>query len=259
MSNKRRDKIVSIVDEKGYVSIEELSKQTGASLATLRTDLEALNGDGRLIRLRGAAISIRIHAEDIQGENQALKTEDFMIPEKQLIAVCCRKLLVPMDTVFLDTSNTNYILARELAAATDLPLSVLTNSLDIFQQLRFSPHINVILCGGDYEMPTHSLVGDHALKFIDGFYASHAFITARGFHPEKGVSAYYSRNTAVRRAMMANASRTWIVSDHSKFDIAGTEYLCAWDDVRALITDKEPPGMYMDVVKRHGINLIMPS
>jgi DeoR/GlpR family transcriptional regulator of sugar metabolism len=257
MLNKRREQIVSAVEDKGYVSIEDLCKLTGASLATLRTDLDALNDGGRLIRLRGVAISKRVNPEDIPGENRALQPANLMIPEKQRIAVSCRKLLAPMDMVFLDTSNTNYILAKELAGTPDLPLSVLTNSLDIFQVLRLSPNINAVLCGGDYDMPTHSLVGEHTLRFIRGFQANHAFITPRGFHPEEGISTYYSRNTAVRKAMMANAGRTWIVSDHSKFNMTGTEQLCPWEDAGSLITDEEPPKQYVEILRQHGIRLII--
>lgn len=261
MSDERRDQIVSLVDEHGYMTVDDLCKKLGASQATLRMDLESLHKGGKLVRLRGVAISKRYGGgiEEHSGDNPALLTRDYMINEKKQIAKCCLRLLTPRDTVFLDTSNTNFFLARELAANTSMPLTTVTNSLDIFQLLRLCPHINTVLCGGDYEMSTNSLVGEHAERFIRGFHANFAFITARGFDIKAGISVYYSRNTAVRRAMQENSAQTVIVSDHSKFGITGVELLCPWEAVDYLITDQPLRPDYQAVAGQHEIRVIHPD
>lgn len=260
MADKRRDQIVSLVNKYGYMTVDDLCEKIGASQATLRTDLEALNKEGQLVRLRGVAISKRYNGgvEASRGDNRALLDSGYLAAEKKKIARCCLTLLNPRDTIFLDTSNTNLFLAEELAANVDMPLTVLTNSLDIFALLRECPHINMLLCGGDYELSTNSLVGEHAIRFIRGFHANYAFITARGFNPNAGVSVYYSRNTAVRRAMKDSAGNTVIVSDHSKFPQVGVELLCPWEDVDFLVTDQNPPAEYLSVLAMHGIRLITP-
>jgi DeoR family transcriptional regulator of aga operon/DeoR family fructose operon transcriptional repressor len=261
MLNERRECIVTNVNDKGYVTIEELSVLTDVSLATLRTDLDALHEEGRLIRLRGVAISTRVR-QDVAGvpkENRALRTDMPLTYEKQRIAGCCRGLLTAMDTIFLDNSNTNFILATDLAELKNFPLSIITNSLDIFQVIRLCSHLNAVLCGGDYEMHTHSLVGEHTLRFIKEFHADYAFITARGFHVQKGASTYYSRNTAVRRAMMENARQTVMMGDHSKFDFYYAELICTWDDVKCIVTDQEPSSEYIDIFYRKNIRLILPE
>lgn len=263
MSNERRSRIVKLVNSNGYMSLEDLGKELNVSQSTLRTDLDALDKDQQLIRLRGVAISKYLKGSYIYeggvGDNRAYLADRLIEEEKQAIAQSCLRLLTLRDAVFLDTSNTNYVFAQLLADTPQLFLSVLTNSLDIFQQLRSCNHINTVLTGGDYESSTNSLVGEHAIRFIEGFYANYAFITARGFDPQLGVGAYYSRNTAVRRAMSANSANTVVVSDHSKFDNVGVEIVCPWNQVDYLVTDL-PLGLeYQNIVTKNNIRLILPE
>lgn len=63
-SNERWEKIVSLVDEHGYLSVKELSQLCAASEITIRRDLEALAEQKRLLRTHGGAASLKAHVMD---------------------------------------------------------------------------------------------------------------------------------------------------------------------------------------------------
>lgn len=259
---KRRDTIVSLVNERGYITIEDLSAMMDASQVTLRTDLKELDNQGLLIRLRGVALAARYNEGDVsrtQGESRALQMSQRMIEEKRVIARLCQQLFQPSDTVFLDNSNTNYLVAEEMVVQRDKQLTVVTNSLDIINILRYGPHIQAVLTGGDYDSTTNSLVGSLATGFLANFYAHCAVLTARGFDSRRGVRVYHGHNTSVRRAMLQNAGTCVVVADHSKFSIQGVESLCGWDEVDILVTDQTLPSPYAEIAQKHGIRVISPE
>lgn len=262
-NNSRHQAIVELVNQRGYMLVEDLCDLLGVSKATMRTDLDTLDGQNLLIRLRGVALSLRYSSEERQhgfsGDNSAAFLIHKMSEEKKKIARECMKMLRPNDTVFLDTSNTNLTLAAMMVAATHLPLTVVTNSLDILQALRHGAHISTVITGGDYEAATNSLVGSLAVRFLEGFQANYAFVTARGFNPKSGVRVYHSQNTMIRLAMLGNAENRVILADHSKFTLVGVEVLCGWDRVDTLVTDLPPPTEYEQPFARYGVRVVLPE
>jgi predicted DNA-binding transcriptional regulator YafY len=53
----RRQQIVNALAERGFLTIPEIQAATRASAATIRRDLLALSGLGRLIRVHGGAVA----------------------------------------------------------------------------------------------------------------------------------------------------------------------------------------------------------
>ena len=55
----RHERIVSLVSERGFLSVHELSAQLGVSEMTIRRDLSRLDQQGRLRKTYGGAASTR--------------------------------------------------------------------------------------------------------------------------------------------------------------------------------------------------------
>ncbi|MDL2294264.1 DeoR/GlpR family DNA-binding transcription regulator [Ruminococcaceae bacterium OttesenSCG-928-D13] len=260
---KRRKSIVGLVNQRGYMMVEDLCAILGVTQATIRSDLDALDALGQLIRLRGVALSIQYSPEErrhaYSGDNRAAIMNHRMSDEKRLIAKVCMGLLKSSDTVFLDTSSTNLALASAMVEATDKAFTVVTNSVDIVHVLKLGSQVNVVATGGDYEAATDSFVGSLAVQALAGFRADYAFITARGFSVRTGIRVYHSQNTPVRKAMLSSAAKRVIVADHSKFTMTGVEMLCGWDQVDILVTDRAPPPEYLPVFEAENIRVMLPD
>ncbi|MCK4648160.1 DeoR family transcriptional regulator, partial [bacterium] len=55
-NSQRREEILKILEEKGSITVEELSKSLKISPSTIRRDLEEMEGKGLLRRIHGGAI-----------------------------------------------------------------------------------------------------------------------------------------------------------------------------------------------------------
>jgi DeoR/GlpR family transcriptional regulator of sugar metabolism len=62
--NERWEKIISLLDENGYLSVKELSQVCAASEITIRRDLEALSEQKKVLRTHGGAASLKPHTPE---------------------------------------------------------------------------------------------------------------------------------------------------------------------------------------------------
>ena len=57
---ERTNQIVLLVEERGFVSVKELSAQHDVSEVTIRRDLDRLHHENRLRRTHGGAVPVRV-------------------------------------------------------------------------------------------------------------------------------------------------------------------------------------------------------
>ena len=120
--DERRSRILQIAEESGFVSLQRLVAEVGASESTIRRDLEYLDSSGQIQRTRGGASYLGDSLSDFDSRRSRASQE------KQLIARRTADLIAPGETVLLDGGTTTLEVARHLTGKT---LQVLTNSLPI--------------------------------------------------------------------------------------------------------------------------------
>ena len=117
----RRDKILERLREEGKVRVSDLSRELGASVVTIRTDLDSLEQDGYLERVQGGAIQkARVNADWLEMESR----QDA---EKRQIAEEAARHLKDGSTLFINSGTTTRHLA--VALKQHKSLNVVTNSL----------------------------------------------------------------------------------------------------------------------------------
>jgi DeoR/GlpR family transcriptional regulator of sugar metabolism len=99
----RRNQIVQLVDEHGFLSVVELSEQLGVSEMTIRRDLDELVRQERLQRIYGGAASLRsrqLAASELAGAGQA---EIQPVPLSERVDVLIATALNPKyDSLLLE-------------------------------------------------------------------------------------------------------------------------------------------------------------
>ena len=128
---ERRNAIVELVDAMGTVSFRQLKEQfPNVSEMTLRTDLKALDAEGRIVRIHGGARSV----EQIIGTDGLLSTRTGKnIEAKSLVARKALELIKPNTSVFLDSGSTTTALAAEFPDENAL---IFTSGLRVSSALR---------------------------------------------------------------------------------------------------------------------------
>ena len=131
--DERRTKLLKKIEEKGFVSIQELVESLQSSESTVRRDLEYLDETSKQIRrTRGGAAYI--------GESiTAFDERRFQaLGQKERIARVVADLIEPHEVILLDGGTTTLEVARALVGK---PLQVVTNSMPIVGLFVNQPNI----------------------------------------------------------------------------------------------------------------------
>ena len=232
----RQERISALVEQRGFARVAELSERFGVSTVTVRTDLQALEGRGRVRRIRGGAVPPDVVRTERPFEVSARE----LATEKTRIGEYAARLVSSGDTVVIDVGTTTTAIARALIARTDLQdVMVFTNALNIALELeRASPRISVVVTGGTVRPLQHSLVNPLATVILEGLNASIAFIGCNGVDPRGGVTNLNLPEAEVKRAMLYAARRRVVVADGSKLGEVELAKVCDVGEVSLVISDR---------------------
>ncbi len=237
-AEERRTRIINIIRETGTVQVEQLAKELDVSLMTIRRDLEKLRQEGIIERCHGGAILKR---------EVALQME-----EKEKIADKCAQYVKRGNTVFLDAGTTTYEIAKRIR---DIPsITVITNDLEIAMLLMESD-VNLLVCGGNVQKSTGSMLGDFANQMVEELRTEIAFIGAASIDDEYNVLTPTSKKAALKRLICKYANRSYLAVDHTKFGKEALIKVNHLSDYSGVITDKVF-GEEDDILKQKKINII---
>jgi len=243
--DERRQVILQIIEEKGFVSLAEISERVGASESTIRRDLEFLDGIGQIRRTRGGAAYI---GESLTGfEDRGAKA----LPQKQRVAQAAAELIEPGETVLLDGGTTTLEVARMLIGKS---LQVVTNSLPIVNLLVNQPNIELVMIGGYLYPKTGVALGPVAAASLEHIHARRLVMSVGGI-TEKGLFNSNALLVETERKMIAAAEEVVVVSDSSKLGHSALAHLCPLDAVDRLVVDSGITPEWRKTIERAGVEL----
>jgi DeoR/GlpR family transcriptional regulator of sugar metabolism len=230
MKIQRQAQIRKLVEEKHRVTVDELSRALAVSKATIRRDLDEMNGEA-FQRTHGGIVSrISVSAElpIIQrgNENSELKKK---------IGRAAAALIRPGETLFISSGSTALEVARALP--TGMRLTVISNSLPVINILTGRLNIELIAIGGLVRQDELSMIGHTAEIALREFRADHAFMGMRAIHPEIGFTNDYVPEILTDRTILGIASRITVVADHSKFGRVYSVFVAPVTAVNTIVTD----------------------
>lgn len=249
----RRDRMVSLVREREFVRVADLSAIFGISEVTVRSDLSFLAGHGLIQRVHGGAMvrdpELRIIERSFE------EARDEFTAEKAGIGRHAAGKVNSGETVILDVGTSTAALAGALAARMDLfDVTVFTSSIPIALELEAAiPRINVIVTGGTLRPKQHSLVDPMAGFIFGNVNASTAFVGCNGVHPESGVTNVNLPEAEMKRKMIAAAQRTVVVADGTKIGNISIAKVADLSDIDQLITGPSAPLEVVEDLMSRGV------
>lgn len=216
----RRERLVALVAEEGFVRVTDASELFGVSDVTLRSDLSALEAAGALRRVHGGAMVAR--GEDRESPVEATAERDAEV--KRAIGRRAAGLVTSGNSILLDVGSTTLAVARALVARAELnELTVITNGLSIALALEPAiPRFTVVVTGGTLRPLQHSLVNPLAGQTLAGLHVDLAILGCNGVDAEGRVTNVNLPEAEVKREMLAAADHRMLVADGSK---AGRRHL----------------------------------
>ena len=248
----RRDRMLSLVREREFMRVADLSTIFGISEVTVRADLALLADQGSLQRVHGGAI---VRDPELRVERSFEEALDEYAAEKAGIGRHAASTIRPGETVILDVGTSTTAIAKALVSRHDLTdVTVFTSSLTIALELEAAiPRVTVVITGGTLRPKQHSLVDPMAGFIFDNVHASVAFIGCNGVHPESGITNVNLPEAEMKRKMVAAAQRTVIVADGSKLGNISVAKIADLTDIDQLITGPSAPPGVVDELANSGV------
>jgi DeoR family transcriptional regulator, aga operon transcriptional repressor len=235
--------LLEMLSETGRLDIEETAEKLGISTATIRRDFDELAAQQLLTRTRGGAIAHSV-SYDLPLRFKVARHA----PEKQRIAAVAAGMVAIGSTVGINGGTTATETARALAIRADLAgeqrgpaVTVVTNALNIAQELVVRPYLHVMSTGGVGRPQSYELVGPVATSMLERVALDLVILGVDALDAEHGASAHNEAEATVNQMMASRARHVVVVADSSKLGRRAFSRICPISDVTTLVTDGDAP------------------
>lgn len=239
--SSRQKWITEYILEQGSLVVDELSNHFQVSRMTIHRDLDELERQGVLRKVRGGATvhPSYLFESDIRFRLTAAKIE------KEAIAKYAMSFVEPGQVILLDDSTTTIALAQLLIEVK--PLTVITNCLRIMDIMREESDIRLISLGGEYLPRFDAFTGLICEKAINSLRTNLLFMSVSAvsrcvtYHQEQEI-------VKVKQAMMNSSATKILLVDHTKFGKVALHHLAPLEEFNLVLVDA-------DVDKKHLVDL----
>jgi DeoR family ulaG and ulaABCDEF operon transcriptional repressor len=252
-ATQRDGEILRLLQSQGFVSFRQLCASLDASSATIRRDLERLEADGRISRVRGGArLTGEAAAERLVGAPFELNRARHAV-EKAAIGRTAAQLCRPGEAVIIDGGTTTFQMCAHLAG---LELQVLTNSLHIVGELLNQPATRVQVPGGAIFREQNIILSPFEDDGLSRYHAAKLFMGAAAVGPRGLMQADVVLIQAEQK-LMKRADQLIVLVDSSKFRTSASFVVSSLEAIDVVVTDAGVTDAEAAMLRAHGIELII--
>ncbi len=247
---RRQKLLLDYINAHQSAQITELSDAFAVSLSTVRRDLRDLEASGLIRRVHGGAVLVEDRRES-PFEQRAVQQADA----KQRIGQYAADLVRDGNTIIMTGGTTVAAMVPHLAQKVDL--TIITNAVNLACQLTAYPNIAVVVLGGWLRHSESSLLGHLTTQALQDLHADTIFYGTYGIDVEHGLSGMYVQEVQTDRALIAAASETVVLADHSKFIRNGAVRVAPIDRVSTVVTDDGVPDSTRRALEKQDIRVFL--
>lgn len=243
----RHQDLLALINQKGYLSTDELTKAFNVTPQTIRRDINDLCAKGLLRRYHGGA-GLVSSTENVAYSDRQVLNRDEKIRIAQMVAT-----QIPDNTsLFINIGTTTEEVAKALCDHRNL--RVITNNLNVAVLLSDIPTFEVIVAAGVVRRD-RGVIGESTIDFIKQFKVDYGIIGISGIDLDGTLLDFDYREVRVAQAIVENARQVFLVTDHTKFNCNPMVRLCHISEIDALFTDKPPPEEIRAVLAESSVKL----
>jgi DeoR/GlpR family transcriptional regulator of sugar metabolism len=181
--------------------------------------------------------------------------QDEVELRRQAIARMAASLVEAGDVILVDGGPIAAYLAEELRIKSEI--TVITNSMEVFNTLNPCPGIILISTGGAIRYSSQVLVGPTAESALKELRADKLFLMVGGITLDFGLSHTNISEVTIKQAMMRSAREVILLADHTSFSTESIIQVAPLSVVNVLITDDAlDPSIRLNINKL-GIRVIL--
>ncbi|QNI38181.1 DeoR/GlpR transcriptional regulator [Edaphobacter sp. 4G125] len=233
---QRHEQILSRLQEVGEITIEELCAELGASVVTIRRDLDELEQRSLLKRTRGGAMPIGpLFYEPFKKDPSFQDKIGSFAEEKRRIARRASEMITPGTTVALTGGTTTTEIIRCLNTVSGI--TIVTNTVNVAMELSSRKDIDVYVTGGHLRGNWFTLVGPLATTSAELLFADIMFLGVDGLEVHHGLTCSHPQEAEVLRLLAGHSKHLVVVADSSKIGSVSKWLLCPTREIHEIITD----------------------
>ncbi|MDN3605260.1 DeoR/GlpR family DNA-binding transcription regulator [Belliella kenyensis] len=164
-------------------------------------------------------------------------------------------MIVEGDSIILDSGTTTLEVSKNIGNFERL--SVISNALDIINNLASSENIEVIVQGGFLRKFSMSLVGPLAEKNFKQVHCNKLFLGVDGFKSDHGIYTYNMEEAYLNQLMIEVAEEVIVVADSSKFKKIGFAFIAGFSKIHKVITDNGIEEEFIKMLQRNNVEVII--
>ncbi len=230
----RHERILSLLESRGFVSIGSLAKSFAVSEQTVRRDLNDLERRGLVTRYHGGA-----GLPPVTGDVDYDKRKRHHAQEKRRIAALVARQIPEGATIFIDIGTTMEAVAEALLQ--HRRLTVVTNHLTVAMILNRKRDFQVILAGGVLKHNDQATTGEATREFLEKFRVGYGIFGIGGISEDGDLMDYDFRDIGVSTTAMKISRKRLVALDHSKFESDAMVRVAHLRDIDMAFTDEAPP------------------
>lgn len=254
MHEKERHRIIlSAVQDRPVVTVQELVALTDSSEATIRRDIATLHVQKKLRRVRGGAESI--HPPQFVGlaGRPFSVNETINIAQKRAIAQKAVELCEDGDAIIINGGTTTFQMVHPLATKR---MQVFTNSFPIAEHLLKNSKNTIMLSGGAIYREQNIILSPFDNDVTRNFYAKRMFMGAQGLGP-LGLMEADPLLIQAEQKLIGQADELVVLVDSSKFSARSSLILCPLERISTVITDEGIPDNAANMLEQADVKLIV--
>ncbi len=229
---ERKIEILNKIDIEGSVRVDELAKIYKVTEATIRRDLQFLEEKGFIKRTHGGAV---INDESMN-ELTFFQKQGKNSKNKEIIGSYAASFINDGETIAIDASTTTLQIIKHIK---NKQINILTNSVDVIEELIGNPNIQVISTGGIVRNKTRAMVGPIADAAIKNFIVDKAFMGANAIDIQHGIASTHIIESETKKSMISIAKEVIFLCESEKFEKIKFSKICDLEDVDCIITDND--------------------
>lgn len=226
----RENQYIKLLAQKPH-SVKELSEKLFISEPTVRRDIILLQKKELLTCKRGI-VTLKTNSPDQRIPLFIRHLEQN--EEKQIIAKKAVSHIKDGDVIMLDASTTALHLLPHLTEFKKILL--ITNGAKTALESA-SIGIRTLCTGGEITLESFSYIGPDAESILMRYNADISFFSCRGINDNGLATDNSILENNIRRIMIKNSKKKYLLCDKSKFDKTYLNTLCNIDDIDGVITE----------------------
>jgi len=227
----RQRQIVELLRDRPFASVRELQERLGVSAATVRRDIDKIDGTGAARKVYGGISALDGAAHKAPAFARPYdENRDLAVEAKRQIAELAATMVADGDSIIVNGGSTCFHLGVKLA---DRNIRLFTNSMPLASYLGDHGKCSLTIAGGDLHREPRVV---YAPSQPLAFYASKFFLGAQGISAD-GLMESHPLMVRSIQEFSRNADQIVVLADSRKFAIQARDVSLPLSRIGTLITD----------------------